>query len=121
MLHSLDEYGVLITARQALQPSEKSKSFCELQMALGSTMQKVSQGLEEVLGVWGKITELRLPLSSQAESLRQAALRVSCLPLSRLGVQLLVALQSPQAGQLHIVKMFFQAPQQREVQDVTLE
>lgn len=50
---------------------------------------------------------LGLPLSSQAENLRPATLCVSYLALSRLGVQLLVALQSPQAGQLHIAKVFF--------------
>lgn len=58
-------------------------------------MKKVKQGLGAVLGVWRKITEPSLYLSSQAESLRQAALCVSYLPLSRLGVQLLVALWSP--------------------------
>lgn len=67
-------------------------------MALGSTIKKVKRGQGEVLGVWGKITELGLPLSSQAESPRQATLCVSYLPLSRLGVQLLMAWQSPRAG-----------------------
>lgn len=80
---------MLITVRQALQPSEKSKSFCSLQMALGSTMKKVSQGLGENYGAGA---------ASKLSSREPETSYLSYLPLSRLGVRLLVARRSPQAG-----------------------
>lgn len=83
---------------EARSTTQWRKSFHQWQIALASTTKEVSWDKEEL--------EPELPLSSWAESLGQPAFNFSFLSLSRLRVQLLVALQPHLTTQLRIVKMF---------------